>query len=275
MISPLMFICIFTFLIHLTESLAYSMRLAGIRTKQIAIAMSFVTTTLLISRLSNMFQAPILGAMVDGAIIQKSLFALSALENNFRVIIFAAFLGSLSGALLTPTMVRLFQAAIKKFLRHGSLPRIFFAIFKPKNALKIIQSFRLPRLASLRTISLKNIPKTFLILNMFVAAVYTIGVLCSLLAGAYLPDLRSTAIQLSGIVNGIATILFTIFVDPAGARITDQAMHKKRSENDVRSVVFYLLAGRLLGTLILAQLFFKPFTVYIMTVTKVLAKYFM
>ena len=47
--------------------------------------------------------------------------------------------------------------------------------------------------------------KQFLILNAFVTAIYTIGVLCALLAGAYLPQYRATAIQLSGIVNGIAT----------------------------------------------------------------------
>ena len=87
-------------------------------------------------------------------------------------------------------------------------------------------------------------------------AIYTIGVLCSLLAGAYLPELRATAIQLSGIVNGIATILFALIVDPSGARITDQAAQGERPESDVKSVVFFLICGRLLGTLILAQFFY-------------------
>ena len=36
----LLIICFFTFLIHISETVAYCMRLAGIRTKQIAIAMS-------------------------------------------------------------------------------------------------------------------------------------------------------------------------------------------------------------------------------------------
>ena len=61
-------ICFFTFCLHLSESLAYGMRIAGIRTKQIAIALSFVSTTLLISRLSNMFQAPLLGYLADATI---------------------------------------------------------------------------------------------------------------------------------------------------------------------------------------------------------------
>ena len=275
MIKPLLLICFFTFLIHLTGALTYSMRLAGLRTRQIAIAMSFVSSSLLISRLSNMFQAPLVGTMVDGTILKASNSALLTLESNFRIIIFAAFLGSVAGAFLTPTMIILFQAAIKKFLHNGSIARTFLAAFKPVNLLKIIQAFRLPRFSSLKNISLKNIPKTFLILNMIVTGVYTIGVLCSLLASAYLPEMRATAINLSGLVNGIATILFTLFVDPPGARITDQAFHKQKTENDVLSVVFYLNMGRIVGTLILAQLFFKPFTVYIIYVTKILSKYFM
>lgn len=266
--NSLVFICFFTFLIHLTETLAYSMRLAGLRTRQIAIAMSFVTSTLLISRLSNMFQAPLLGAMVDFSILKHTSVALDYLALNFRFIILAAFLGTLAGAFLTPTMVYLFQKAIMIFLKNGSLPKTIFQVFIPKNFLKILCSFKPPRLSSLKSLSLKNIPKTFLVMNILVTSIYTIGVLCSLYAGACLPSFRSTAIQLSGIVNGMATIIFTLIVDPSGARITDQAMHGLRPENDVKSVIVCLQAGRMIGTLILAQLFFIPFAIYIMHVAK-------
>ncbi|MFC1752628.1 lipid II flippase family protein [Thermoproteota archaeon] len=272
MSTSLLIICCFTFLIHLTESLAYCMRLAGLRTGQIAISMSFVTSTLLVSRLSNMFQAPLLGAMVDTTILTGTPVALSSLTGSFRLIIFAGFLGSLTGTFFTPTAVYLFQKAIKRFLHHGSLPRVFVSAFNPVNLVKVVKAFHIPRLSSIKTISLGSLPKTFLILNICVTSIYTIGVLCSLLAGAYIPAMRSTAIQLSGIVNGIATILFTIFVDPSGARITDQAAHGVRPESDVRSVVFFLLTGRLLGTLIIAQLFFSPFTSYIMKVTELITK---
>lgn len=94
------------------------------------------------------------------------------------------------------------------------------------------------------------------------------------MAGAYIPEMRSTANQLSGIINGMATILFTLFVDPSGARITDQAMHNIRPESDVKSVVVFLQLGRLLGIFLIAQLFFNPFYHYIMWVTRLLAKVF-
>ena len=265
---PLAIVCFFTCTIHMTESLAYSMRLAGLRTKQIAIAMSFVTSTLLISRLSNMLQAPLLGAMVDTTILTQSDAALAQLEFHFRIIILAAFFGTLLGAFFTPTAVYLFQKAIERFKVIGSLPLTALSACKPRNMIKIITAFRFPNPKSLKSISFKNLPKSFLIINIFVTSIYVIGVLCSLLAGAYLPEFRSTAIQLSGIVNGMATVMFTLFVDPSGARITDQAVHQQRPENDVRSVVFFLQCGKLLGILIIAQLTFKPLTHYILWVTQ-------
>jgi hypothetical protein len=57
-------------------------------------------------------------------------------------------------------------------------------------------------------------------------------------------------------------------VDPAGARITDQAFHNHRPEADVKATVVYLLLGRLIGTAIVAQLLFLPFSHYLATVTR-------
>ena len=272
MISSLVIICTYTFIIHLTETLVYTMRYAGIKTKQIAIALSFVTTALLISRLSNMIQAAFLGNIVDKTILIGTQASLSELELYFRLFIFVAFIGSLVGLFFAPTMVKLNQKLIEKFMISGSFPKVIISAFHPKNSLKIIRCFQWPRFSQLKTISLKHIPKQFLMLNIAVTAIYTIGVLCALLAGAYLPDLRATAIQLSGIVNGIATILFALFVDPSGAKITDEAAHKKRPESDVKSVVFYLIMGRLIGTLVIAQLLLQPLTQWVMFITHWISK---
>jgi hypothetical protein len=265
-------ICLFTFLIHFTESSVYSMRLAGVRTKQVAIALSFITSALLVSRLSNMGQAPLLGVMVDRAVLLGTSGAIQHLIVSFRIIILAAFLGTFIGALSTPSTVGLLQKAIWRFLKNGSLPGTALAALHPGNWATLFKCLSLPRFSMFQNVSLKALPKNFLIMNVFVTAIYTIGVLCALLAGALLPEMRATAIQLSGIVNGIATILLATIVDPAGARITDQAIHGKRPESDVKSVIIFLLLGRMFGTLVLAQLFLMPFTQYIIWVTKWIAK---
>lgn len=262
--NPLIVVCFFTALIHFTETIASSMRLTGVRTKQLALSLSFVNASLLISRMSNMLQAPLLGGMVDTAILKNSVVVL---WGNFRIIIFAAFIGNLIGAILTPFAVSVFTRAIKKFDEIGSVPRLIFFALRPKNLVKVAASFKLPALDSFKGISLKGIPQTFLWLNLLMVSIYAIGVLCSLMAGALIPTYRVTATQLSGIVNGIATILFTLMVDPIAAHITDQTARGKRKEGDVRTVVFYIVMGRVVGTLILSQLLFLPGTEYIKTVT--------
>jgi len=262
--DALIIVCILTGLIHFSETIASSMRLAGVRTRQVATSISFVNASLIVSRMSNMLQAPVVGGMVDTAILRGDI---STLQSNFRIIIFAAFIGNLIGALLVPFAVAVFTRAIYRFEKTGSLPRVILSAFIPGNMLAIIKSFRLPTLSSLKGISLAGIPKTFLVLNVLMVSIYAIGVLASLFAGAQIPTYRVTATQLSGIVNGIATILLVLMVDPVCAHITDQAVRGKRKEDDVKTMVFYVVMGRVFGTLILSQLLFLPAAGYIKQVT--------
>ena len=262
--KPLLIVCFFTALIHFTETLALSMRLAGVRTRQVATSLSFLTSALLVSRMSNMLQAPFLGGMVDTAILKH---LPDALGSQFRLIIFSAFWGSLIGALFLPTFVKISIKGILLFEKMGSIPRLLWQVLRHPNWHEFFSCFRFPRIPSLSDLSLHNIPKWFLVFNLFIGSLYAIGVLVSLYAGAHIPEYRTTASQLSGIVNGIATILLALMVDPTGAWVTDQAVQGKRPEKDVRTVVFYLVAGRVVGTLLLSQLLFIPGTEYIKMVT--------
>jgi len=262
--SPLVVICIFTGIIHFAECTASSLRLAGVRTKQIATSLSFVNATLLVTRLSNMLQAPFLGGMVDYAILKGDI---THLANDFRFVIFAAFIGNSIAAILTPFSVSVFVKAIERFERVGSVPLLIVSAFRPRNLKAIFSRFRLPRRESFLNLSLKGMPQMFLWLNLLMVSIYAIGVLSALYAGAMVPEYRVTATQLSAIVNGLATILLTLMVDPTCAYITDQAVRGKRKETDVRTMVFYIILGRLVGTLLISQLLFYPSAEYIKSVT--------
>ena len=269
--NPLYIVCILTGIIHFTETAASSLRIAGVRTKQIATSLSFVNATLLVTRTSNMLQAPFLGGMVDHAILTGNP---SGLITSFRAVIFAAFIGNLLGAICTPFFVAVFTKAIFRFEKVGSVPRLIAAAFLPKNMLAIFAHFCLPSRQSFMNLSLKNMPKGFLWTNLIVVSVYAIGVLSSLYAGALVPEFRITASQLSAIVNGIATILLVTLVDPTCAYITDQAIRGKRPEADVRATVFYIIWGRVAGTLILSQLLFLPAANYIESATHLVKRLF-
>jgi hypothetical protein len=101
-----------------------------------------------------------------------------------------------------------------------------------------------------------------LIANTVVQAVYAIGVVAAVDASVHDPVLARTAVSLSGIVNGIGTFAFTLFVDPTAAWIVDSAVHGKRTIEDVRAMVFWLTVTMVLGT-VLSQLLLAPAAVVI------------
>src|SRR3989339_1063931 len=132
--TVLLIVCFFTGVIHFAECTASSLRLAGVRTKSIATSLAFVNATLLVTRLSNMLQAPFLGGMVDTAILRGDV---SALASNFRWVIFSAFIGNLIAAMLIPFSVSIFTKAIDRFEHVGSVPKLIVAAFFPKNLFAI------------------------------------------------------------------------------------------------------------------------------------------
>lgn len=255
----------FTAVIHFSSSVAYAVRIAGFREKRLAISFSLATTLLLISRLANLVQAPFLGLMVDEVIISGGhSWHMDMLESQFRLVIVFSAIGSLLGFILVPTFITVFRRVIVLFSEKRSMLKVLLLGMSVKGVIFFFSSIRFPKLSSFQRISLRNLPLGFLLLNVLVTGVFTVGVLSTLLAGAYWPEYRTTILQLSGIINGIGTILFTLFVDPQCSRILDEGLVGRYTDDDVCSMVYYLLLGKLLGTLILAQLLLKPFAEYIL-----------
>jgi len=131
----------------------------------------------------------------------------------------------------------------------------------------VLRSERLPTPARLRAFDWRALPKRLLIFNTVVMCVYAIGVQASYLASVLDVNVARTSIGLSGVINGIGTIAFTLFVDPTSAIITDQAIHGRRSVEEVRSMVFYLSVTAIIGSL-LSQAILYPAAVVIEVVAR-------
>ncbi len=71
------------------------------------------------------------------------------------------------------------------------------------------------------------------------------------------PDFRLTAVGLSAVINGVATILLFVFIDPYLSVLTDDVMDGRTSEPSFRRAVVWLAGSRILGTL-MAQLMLVP-----------------
>ena len=99
-------------------------------------------------------------------------------------------------------------------------------------------------------------------LNVLAIALWTTGVFASLYAGYLNPALRVTSSTLSGVVNGVATVMMFVFIDPQMSVMTDDVVEGRTTESHFRRAVVWLVGSRLAGTLV-AQLILAPAAVLI------------
>jgi hypothetical protein len=252
---------------------AYASRIAGVYTRRIAISISLFSLFATASRLANLFYAPLLGTISDttGNIVTHALqkhdpsFAEPALhlfDLQLRLIVLSGTVGAMIGAVLLPTFQLMFVRGIGAFERLDSVPRAIARVFDPRVIRDIVASIRLPQPRHWSAYKLSHVPAKLLVANTVLQSVYAIGVVAAVYASVREPFLARTATLLSGIVNGIGTVAFTLFVDPTAASIVDQAVTDRRELGDVKSMVFWLTATMILGTLV-SQLLLFPATLLI------------
>ena len=249
-------ICSFTGIIHLIGTLAFAVRIAAVRTRKIALAFALFNVLALISRTCNSFQVPFLAKRLETSI---NLSSTADLLSDFRWIILSSTIGSIIGALLIPTFQRLFTVAVYHFQRHRSLPRLLFRGFSIQNLPdRVKANVKFPTINNVKELGRMH-PFDFkmVCLNVVAVALLTVGVLSSLYAGVINPDYRVTASSLSSVVNGFATLLMFIVIDPQLSMMTDDVMDGKLSEHRFRVHVLYLVVARVIGTAF-AQFLFVP-----------------
>lgn len=243
-----------TFLIHLIGSLAYSVRIAGVRTLRIAVSLSLFNILLLVSRTANSFQAPMLARRVEGSLAKGPGTALG----DFRLLLAAASAATVAGALLTPTFQRLFTRAVAKLSVERSVVRLLLRSVSASGLETLRRSATVPALANVRALQGEaRFPLGIAAINLGATAVWTVGVLASLYAAYLNPALRVTSSNLSALVNGVATLLLFIVVDPYLSLLTDDVIEGRTGEPFFRRAVVWMLASRLAGTLV-AQVLLVP-----------------
>jgi len=265
-----------TFIVQGVTIGAYAARLAGVQTKRVATSISLFNLFVTTGRLANLFMAFFVGPLSDQAgnavaKLQSNPAAVAGwqrlFEGQLRLIVLAGTVGMIVFALFLPLFTYLFRRGVHSFEARGSIPRSLLRLTSPAVIADVLRSQRLPRPAELRAFDWRAIPKRILVFNTVVMCVYAIGVQASFLASVLDVSVARTAISLSGVINGIGTIAFTLFVDPTSALITDQAIHGKRSVEEVRSMVFYLSLTAILGSLA-AQAILYPAAVIIEVVAR-------
>ena len=253
--TQLLIICVLTFIIHLVGTLAYSVRIAGVRTRRIAVSFALFNILVLVSRTSNSFQGPFLAKRVEDNLGPGGSHNLLA---DFCWFLLSATFGTLVGAFLTPTFQRLFSKAVASFQIHRSMPRLLLHAFSKGGLAHIRDSVSVPAAGHVRSFHLgRAISPRILALNVAAVALWTVGVFAALYAGYLNPQYRVTACTLSSIVNGVATILMFVLIDPQLSVMTDDVVDGKLSEPCFRRAIVWLVGSRCAGTL-LAQALLVP-----------------
>lgn len=260
-------ILVLTGVVHCLDTAAYASRIAGARTGRLALTGALFSIVSLGSRVAYTLQAPLLGSAVDRMVREGQL---GGLLRDFHVIIGAASLGTLLGAMLIPTFTSIFSRGALAYEFHGSFSALLIHTLSLRGFSRISQHFRLPLPESVQRARRFNLPRSFLLLNIIVTAVYTVGISSTMYASAVAPELARTATTLSGVVNGVGTLLLVILIDPVSALITDQALRGKRPVAEVSYVVVWQVAGRFIGTLA-AQALFLPAALLVEKLARILS----
>jgi hypothetical protein len=257
---------VITFIVQGVQIAAYSARLAGVQTARIATSISLFNLFMTAGRLANLFMVFFVAPLSDQAgnavaRLQNDPAAQAAWQHSFdiqlRLVILAGTLGMAVFALFMPMFTYLFRRGVRSFEARGSVPHSLARLFSFSVVRDVIRSERLPSIWEIRSYDWRRVPRRLLVFNTVVTAVYAVGVQASYLASVLDVHVSRTEVSLSGVVNGVGTIAFTLFVDPTSAMITDQAIHGKRSVEEVRAMVFYLALTAIIGTLV-AQIIFYP-----------------
>lgn len=257
--SSLLIIAFLTFVIHLIGTLAYAVRIAGTRTRRVALSLSLFNVLILLSRTSNTFQAPLLAKRVESNLASGTAGGIA----DFRWLLLAATAGTLAGALLIPTCQRLLSLWVNVASYARSARGMASRVFSRSSLRQIRASATLPRWSSITNARTgDHIPWSVTVANMVSIAVWSVGVFAALYAGYLRPEIRVTASQMSAVVNGVATILMFAFIDPYLALLTDDVVSGKVDEAYFRRSIVWLTGSRLAGTL-LAQLILTPAAIWI------------
>jgi Alternate to MurJ len=254
----LIILLLLTMVIHLVGTCAYAFRIAAVRTGQIAVAFSLFNVLVLVSRTSNSFQAPLIAKRVENALLDPSS---QFILLDLRLVLASAFVATVAGGLLVPTLQRLATHAVAGFRRHRSLILLLWAGMGRTGLIAVRDAFAAPGLGSLLQLRIAGeIPWSMIAISIFANALWTVAVLASIYAGYLFPDFRLTAMSLSAVINGVATIFLFLIIDPFVAMTTDESAQKRGDagvEARYRRIIVWMVMTKALGTLA-AQLFLVP-----------------
>lgn len=173
-------LCGLTFVIHYIGTLAYAVRIAGVRTRRIAISFALFNVLVLLSRTSNTFQGPFLAKRIEASLRA----GVSAhLLSDFRWLLLSATVATVVGTISVPTFQRLFSRAVAHFQANRSISKLLLHSFA-KGGLSYVKLAALPSVTHFKAIRpWREVSPSVIALNIAAQALITVAVFAALYAG--------------------------------------------------------------------------------------------
>ena len=248
-----------TFVINFIGISCLATRIVGTRTGKLASSSSLFNIILLISQFASSFQAPLLTKFVETGILNGN----GSNDGIFRLIIFSATIGSLLGGISIPTIHRFMEKGVNSLHKHNSVFMVILKSFKMATLIHFRKSIKVPDKGNfMRLLKFKDMRMGVILLNVFVCSFTTVSVLSCLFAGYLSPSLRTTALSMSGIANGLGTIGLMLFIEPYNSILTDKVIEGTISEAYFRRYLTLVILARCIGTIV-GQFTFIPLAHFI------------
>lgn len=249
----LILVIILNILLNFIVALNITVRLAGARTKKLALSLSIYSIIYIVANFSGMLLGPILASYVEHNIGGGNA---SHLLLPLRMVLLGSAVGISLAILFIPTFLNIFIKLITLFEEKKSIIRLGFYLLK--NPTEVFRgSFKVPHFRSVWHL-LKFKPPikiSFVLINTVSVSIWTLAIVSSLYAGSLFPQFRSTTATLANLFYTCFTTVTYILIDPLIAHTTDRVINGQTGEEPLKRLVTYWLATRLAGAL-LAQVFF-------------------
>lgn len=234
-------VMLLTFIITVIGTLAYSVRIVGVRTGKIAVSFALFNILVLVSRTASTFQTPILTKYVETNIESNIIY-------SFYMILITAGLATIIGGFCIPTFQRLFSKGVMRFTVERSVPKIIMYSFSRAGIKQFKSCIKLPEKNNITKFQIDSLPKKIIFYNIIVVAIQSVGIVAPIYAGIIAPALRATCITLSGVINGAATILLYIYIYPYLSIKTDDVIDGKCTDSEFRQCVVGMVGSKIIGT---------------------------
>lgn len=264
MLKATYLLCIITALTFLLDTLAYSLRLVVYRNQQYTLTASTYNMISLVAKTVIVFQMPLLGVLLDVSINAKR----DPLW-DFRLILLWAAVGVAVSIVILPWFIPLFTRLVNRVSEDGSYGAALKSLWRNRSRVK--QALERQRKLKISRVEWGALWQqcSVLLLHGVITAIYAVGLLSAYYAAYLYPSHRMSVAGFSGVVNGFATIMMTLVLEPRIAVTTDRVLKGETDYSHLKGIVMALVFSKM-GGVLLAQVLLVPAAFLIIKVFELL-----